>query len=365
MSRNSKGRGGRWFLILFALPFAGVGVFMGGLIGKTLYDSNRMQKWPTVPAVITHTELVESRGGDSTTYRVEATYTFTYEGRTWTGDRVGLSGGSNNIGKFHQEKHRALAAHHKSGDPVECYVNPEDPTQSILYPQIRFAMLAFYALFCLVFGGVGFGMLIFGSFSVKKAKHEEKLQAERPEEPWNWKEQWAEGTIKSSSKTMLIFSCCFAAVWNLISSPVLFFVPEEIRSGNHAAWIAMLFPLVGLGLLIWAGTCVARWIKYGESIFQMASVPGVLGGQLGGVIRTKVNLRPEDGFHLALRCVRRTTTGSGKHRSTSEHVEWEDSCVVTRELMESDFSQSAIPVQFGVPYDAPETSPDDSNPRIV
>jgi hypothetical protein len=97
----------------------------------------------------------------------------------------------------------------------------------------------------------------------------------------------------------------------------------------------------------------------------MASVPGVTGGQLGGVIRTKVNLRPEDGFHLSLRCVRRVTSGSGKNRSTTEHIEWEDSRVVTRELMERDFSQSAIPVQFGIPYDAPETTRDDQNPQIV
>jgi hypothetical protein len=33
--------------------------------------------------------------------------------------------------------------------------------------------------------------------------------------------------------------------------------------------------------------------------------------------------------------------------------------------MERDFSQSAIPVQFGIPFESPETTPDDQNPQVV
>ena len=340
-SSRAKSRGGRLFLVLFSLPFAGVGVFMAVLIGKMLYDAHRMQRWEEVSAVITHAELVVSHGDDSTTYRAEASYTYTYGGLKWRGDRVGLGSGSDNIGKYHHRKHSELESYAQSGQPFRCFVNPDDPSRSILYPEIRFAMLGFYSIFCLVFGGVGFGLLIGGSIGFKILKREQKLQDQNPDEPWKWKEQWASGTIKSSTRAQLIFSCGFAVLWNLISAPVIFFVPDEIRSGNHAAWIALLFPLVGAGLLIWAVRCIIRWSKYGESVFQMASVPGVTGGQLGGVIRTKVNLRPEDGFHLSLRCVRRVTSGSGKKRSTTEHIEWEDSRVVTRELMERDFSQSA------------------------
>ena len=37
-------------------------------------------------------------------------------------------------------------------------------------------------------------------------------------------------------------------------------------------------------------------------MFQMASVPGVIGGQLAGAIVTSAKIRPEDGFHVTLKC---------------------------------------------------------------
>ena len=75
------------------------------------------------------------------------------------------------------------------------------------------------------------------------------------------------------------------------------------------------------------------------------------------MIQTSAKVRPEDGFHLLLRCVRRITTGSGKQRSTSESVLWEDERTVMHELLEDQAEQSAIPVEFQIPSTAaPVTS---------
>jgi len=163
----------------------------------------------------------------------------------------------------------------------------------------------------------------------------------------------------------MITSLLFAVFWNLLSAPVLFFVPDEVDKGNNLALIGLLFPLVGLGLLVWALRCLLRWLKYGESTFELASVPGVIGGQLAGVVHTNRHLEAEDGFRLTLSCVKRVTSGSGKNRSTRERVLWQDAKVMSRELAQFDLTRSAIPVQFAIPYDSKPSSGEGTGNEIV
>ena len=110
---------------------------------------------------------------------------------------------------------------------------------------------------------------------------------------------------------------------------------------------------------------VLRWRKYGQSVFEMASVPGVIGGQLAGVIRTSAKVQPEDGFRLTLNCVQRMTTGSGKNGSTSENVLWQDEQLIARELLQNDPEQSAIPVLFQIPYECRPTDETDANDQTI
>ena len=148
----------------------------------------------------------------------------------------------------------------------------------------------------------------------------------------------------------MFFWLAFAAFWNAISAPLLFVLPGEvIGKGNWLALLGVLFPIVG-----WASShgrytpCCGG--KFGQSIFQMASVPGLIGGQLAGVIRTSAKVLPEDGFQITLNCINRLTTGGGKSRSTSEHILWQDDQVVGRDLLQNDPDHTAIPVLFAIPY---------------
>lgn len=140
---------------------------------------------------------------------------------------------------------------------------------------------------------------------------------------------------------------------------------EILGKGNLWLLLFMLFPAIGLVLAGWAVFCVLRWLKFGQSEFQMADVPGRIGGQLAGVVRTSAKVRPEDGFHLALRCVRRITTGSGKQRNTTERVLWEDQQTVMHELLEDEPDVSAIPVIFQVPADCQPSDDRDANDQTL
>lgn len=349
-------------LFFFGLPFAGIGVVMIGLLLSSLWTWTSMQSWVEVPAVIRDTDLVENHSDDGTTYRVEATYAYEYEGQTYSGDRVSIHSGSDNIGSFHQDAYRELLGHCNSGKPFRCYVNPRNPSEAVLYRELRLGMIGLYTLVGLLFGGVGFGLMAGAMFAKKKFRATRALQAAYPAQPWVWRDDWRAGVVRSSNRTEMFVSIAAALFWNAVSSPILFFVPGEISNGNWVVLIGLLFPLVGAGLIAWAVRNVLRWRKFGETTFQMAAVPGIVGGPLYGLIRIPTYIRPDEGFHVRLRCVKRVTTGSGKNKSTSEHTVWEREQFVAQSDVLVDPLQAAVPVRMAIPYDAPATDSDSSTP---
>lgn len=223
----------------------------------------------------------------------------------------------------------------------------------------------FRSLFAVVFGGVGFGLLIGARFGAKKQKEMDALKAAHPATPWMWRKDWAQGWIPSSEKNLLWAAWIFAVLWNLICFPIVFLLPKEVDKGNKLALIGFLFPLAGIGLLIWAIKTTSRWKKYGQSIFKMPRVPGVIGGQLSGVIEIPAKLRPQDGFQIQLSCVKRETTGSGDNRQTSERILWEDEKIIAKDLLENDLQRSAVPTFFEIPYSCSPSDADNLRNPII
>jgi len=348
-NRNSKSGWGCLFLL--SLPFAAGGVGVAVWLAYTFLTYLSAQHWVETPAHIVHAELKISRGKGAS-YQAIAEYTYEFGGRKYKGDRVGLTGGADNIGSFQQNAYRELSNYEKFGKPFRCFVNPARPEEALLYREMRWEMAAIQVFIVLIFGFLGFGMMIGGMACYRKERARAALAAAHPESPWMWRADWAAGRIVASTKATMFSAVVLAAFWNLVSAPLWLVLPGEIvRKGNYWALLGMVFPAIGLLLVLWAVYSIRRWMKYGQSEFQMADVPGVVGGQLAGVVRTSAKVRPDDGFHLVLRCVRRITTGSGKQRNTTEKILWEFKQIVMHELLEDEPELSAIPVVFSIPHD--------------
>ncbi|MCP4642029.1 MAG: DUF3592 domain-containing protein [bacterium] len=370
MARLTVGKtskGGVGCLVLFGLPFAGVGVFMACLTVSTLWTWSAMRSWDEVPAHVQHTNLNVDSGDDGSTYNCVASYTYEYQGRAYTGTRVAISRSSDNIGSFHQNAHRELSHHRDSGQPFRCYVDPDDPSQAVLYRDLRWEMLLLYSVFVVTFGGFGFGAMGAAVYGGRKVREAGQLQKRHVDEPWRWKPEWATGEIRSSTRATLFASIVFTIFWNAIAFPIGTIIVREavFEGGDNRALLVLIFPAIGLLMVAWVLLQIARWRKFGNSLFKMAEVPGVIGGKLSGVIEVPAKVRPEDGFHLTLSCINEVTSGSGKNRSTRENVLWQDTCVMARELAERDPTRSAIPVAFGIPYDSRECDESDSDNEIL
>jgi hypothetical protein len=240
-----------------------------------------------------------------------------------------------------------------------------------------FALLGITALVMLVhdlFGGLpkqkiiktlSFVAVCFGLVALIIGINAKKMHALKPGQnktddngkPWLKRKDWASGRVTSGTRKGVFIFWFFTFFWNAVSAPILFIgVPNELHKGNYAILIALLFPVVGVAMIIFAARTTLAWKRFGQTIFEMAAVPAALGGTLEGEISVKTKLQPQHGLHLRLSCIRQTTTGGGKDRSTTERILWQDEKWLRADLPQTDLNATGIPVYFKLPADRPEST---------
>src|SRR5208282_4123605 len=206
----------------------------------------------------------------------------------------------------------------------------------------------------------GFVALIFGINAKKTAMQSASLKLSVPEtseKPWLKRGDWAAGRIASGTRKSVLLLWMFTLFWNAVSAPFVFTaIPNGWHNGNHAVLIALFFPIVGVAMIIFALNTTLTWRKFGQSIFEMAAIPGALGGTLEGEIQVKTRLQPQHGLQLRLSCIHRVTTGSGKNRRTVEKIFWQDEKWLRADLPQTDLNATGIPIYFKLPDNLPEST---------
>jgi hypothetical protein len=218
--------------------------------------------------------------------------------------------------------------------------------------------MPFWLLLCfgLVFSGVGFGLIFAVLYGGRYAQRQQRLQAEHPAEPWLWRADWAQGRANSKTRGSAIAGWVFAIFWNAVSMPIAFLVlPQALRQKNAGALIGLVFPAAGAYLLVRAIRQTIALAEFGNTYFEMTTLPGVVGRELNGQIQARFPHSPDHGVHLRLSCVHRTQTGSGKTQSTSENIVWRDEADLASGQLCPGPNGTTIPVHFGIPLDAQAT----------
>jgi hypothetical protein len=223
------------------------------------------------------------------------------------------------------------------------------------------------AAFALTFGGVGFGGLAAAHVGRRRLAEATALKARYPAAPWLWRPDWAAGRVDDSSRATMWFAWVFAALWNLISFPIAFLALRgPAWKAKPAVLLILLFPAIGVGLLVWAIRATLRYRRFGVSRLDLDTRPGVVGHSLAGTVRTTTTLRPADGFQVVLSCIRRVRSGGPKNRSTTESVLWQEERRVAGQVVRDAAGMgTAIPVAFAVPSDARASDDSDSDDRIL
>lgn len=210
--------------------------------------------------------------------------------------------------------------------------------------------------FGVTFSGVGFGLLFLVFAGRKRYGQQQQLQAEHPTEPWLWRADWAAGRVKSRTEGSMIGSWVLAVFLNLISWTItIVAVPAAVKQKGPSAYFMLVFPAIGILVLIHAIRKTIAFFEFGKTYFEMASVPGVVGRELKGCIQARFPHSPDHGVALRLSSVHRYETGSGKSQTTNEKILWRDDVELNSGQLCPGPDGTTIPVAFHIPADAQPT----------
>jgi hypothetical protein len=180
-------------------------------------------------------------------------------------------------------------------------------------------------------------------------------------EPWKQRPDWEAGRIElQSTRGAATVLGLFALMWNAIvfvTGYAALTRPNPAQPLTTFYLVFGVFVLVGLGLAWGAAVYFVRWRRFGTSVFELTTVPGVIGGRLAGRVLAKLRPSPATEFRVALRCMRRTTTSSNNGRETQERIVWEDTQIVHGSQVELGPGGGVfIPVVFVVPRECEPTT---------
>ena len=345
----------RIFTILFASPFFGVGVWMLWAVANDFNDAWQMRSWQPTQARLIQAGYNSKSGDNSTTYEAYAQYTYQFRGQEFTNDRVAIAGGADNIGEYQRDMGRKLSSAFSRREPITVFVDPDNPRDAIIDPTLRWGLIGFKSVFLFVFGGVGLGLII---FAVRSPKKKDTADPAYQTEPWKLNDKWQTASVRSSSKQTMYFTWGFAAFWNLVSAPLPFLMYREIlEKQNYAALLGILFPLIGIGLIVWAVRSTLEWKRFGPAPVALDPFPGAIGGHVGGTIDVNLPFDAGTKIMLTLTNLHSYISGSGKNRSRSEKAKWQDKQIAHSE---SGPNGTRLSFRFGVPEGLTESDADQS-----
>ena len=178
------------------------------------------------------------------------------------------------------------------------------------------------------------------------------------ETPWLARDEWAHGRVKSSQKAGLVLpwimttGFCGVTLGYLAANGV-FRHPGKVLD-DPSILVLTPFVIVSLALLVWALRYTWLAAMSGTSTLELSTIPGVIGGELTGVIRLPRPLRDGQSIRLILTCTVIPWSQVTGKSYCSPYTPWQDD----REIGASEIAQrgNAVPVHFTIPATCPGTT---------
>lgn len=266
-SQRRQGCAPALLLSVLGLSFLGIGgTALYFVLIQPLQRSLEAQNWVEAQCTITESFLESSEGNNGSTYRPAVRYTYEYREQNYSGSRFGFS----DMYTSGHDSQKSRLGPYPVGAQVPCYVNPHQPTDSVIERDLDSSTLI-PGLVVSIFPLIGFLILFFAWRSGPKKSalpsHSPRSTPESTARSLAPSDRSAgmyalpsyeEGpkVHTSSPYLRLLFSIFLALFWNGIVSVFIGVFIDEWQSGSPD-WFMGLFLLpfiaVGLGLLAFVG----------------------------------------------------------------------------------------------------------------
>ena len=336
---------------LLGIIFVLVGLTaMVSMSGMTLLRWLDSQQWTPVAARLETLKLDTRRGEDNDSYYVISRYHYQFGGRRYTGSETSINRGYDNLDDFWHALYSRLERQQAAGT-LQAWVNPQNPSQAVLDRTLRGSVLLFSGIFGLLFIAFGAAVLWTGRRGQSKSRRYAALMAGLSEGQVDEASTrpFRQG-IRSQSRGLYWLMLIIGAVFLLISLPILVAVlPDALRAQDYKTLLILIFPLIGLALMVSGLRSRSRYRRIGETRFFCDPLPGCVGGQVGGffdVTSGQFVGRPQ----MYICCVHTYTSGSSKNRTTHRDILFQDSMPA---VTETTASGQRLRVVFDVPGKLP------------
>ncbi len=261
--------GPRIFTFLFGLPFFGLGIvflWIGGL--QPIVKVVQSRSWESVPCTILESRVDSHYDSDGTTYSIEVSFRYEWNGQTYTGDRYNLMRMNSSGRKGKKE----VVRRYPVGLQTACYVNPRRPSEAVIVRKAGW-LPVFVIPFSSIFVVVG-GAFLFSTFTrepllgntrkgrgfshLKPRKRPDRSRAKSPlqfHSRYDFPEEDSNPVVLKPEVGRLAqtIGVLFVALfWNGIVSIFLYQVFKSFGEGNPQWFLAVFlipFVLVGIGAL--------------------------------------------------------------------------------------------------------------------
>jgi len=187
----------------------------------------------------------------------------------------------------------------------------------------------------------------------------------RIQETWEYRRDWASGRIRSENRRILLKAVGITSVFVCVSVFSVPVIRQQLSEGRTFPYWALITPVIALGSVTWSVFLFWGWRKFNESYFNLASMPGRIGGILSGVIETTKRIPDGANFRLRLSCINRIVSGYGRNRSVQNKVLWRHQLSGVRQESHCVAQGSEILVEFSIPVSCRESDKRWSRDQII
>ena len=212
---------------------------------------------------------------------------------------------------------------------------------------------------------IGAGFLFVAVGGYRRMKQQAAVEEANPASPWLWRKDWASRRAESRRKSREIAAWLICIFCNIVMIPVAInVVPQLAHRNDPRVFLVLGFGLIGVILFVVALRTTLQRSRFGNTYFELYSLPFSPGARLSGRIHLKLDANAAHGVDLRLSCVRKTITGTGNSRSVVNTVLWQTEQNVPAGAIGMDPLGRTIPVDFAIPSDAYVTDLDNPSDQV-
>lgn len=215
----------------------------------------------------------------------------------------------------------------------------------------------------LSFFSIGVTVVLLGLRQFVVGRRVRDHQQRSPDKPWLWNDDWRDGKIQYNARTRAIAMWFFSLLWNgIVAMAIVLGGPDLARQASEdpAFYLFLLFPLVGIGVVIFAVRTTLQWRRYGTSTLVLRDMPVRIGGHLDATVQLPPDVRGASEFKVRVACTR--TTRRGKNTTTT--VLWSDERTYPAMSLGVGPTGPTLSIRQDIPAEAEQSSVGSPNPSV-